>query len=117
MNKSLNCSLTLSLPLPEPLLAQLAASGMVLVLEALALQAIMACGTTQQPARGVLGNLRTGLYLLLLGSGREFYLRELGRYLVSPADVMVMPLPRGLGWLYPVLRVPVWLWRRRPWRG
>ena len=111
------CQRLLELPLPEGFATELRASGMVLVLEALALRAMMACGATKQPRGGVLANLRTSFYLLLLGSGPRFYASELGRYLISPADVLVLPLPLWLSWLYPVLRLPIWLWRWRPWRG
>lgn len=45
--------------------------------------------------------------------GWRYKSAELGRKLGSPHDRMLVPLPRALHFLYPLLLVPLWLWRRR----
>lgn len=110
------CQRLLGMHMPESLSSELRASASVLLLEALALQAMTGCSSEEDRPSTVLENLGLFLYLGLLGSGWRFYASEISRYLVSPADVLAVPLPPSLIWLYPVLRLPVWLWRWRPWR-
>lgn len=46
--------------------------------------------------------------------GLKFKLAELGRQLVSPEDRVAVPLPRGLGFLYPLVALARRLTRRAP---
>lgn len=55
--------------------------------------------------------LRTQLSHLLVGGWAEFKL-VLGHKWVSVSDRVWLPLPPGLAFLYGVLRVPAFLWRR-----
>ena len=59
---------------------------------------------------------------LLFGStfihGSEYFLKDwrflvaqLRRDLANPGDWMRVPLPERLDFLYPLIRVPLWLWR------
>jgi hypothetical protein len=64
-----------------------------------------------------LNDLRLGtasIHLMQLGllPGLKFKLGELGRQLVDPSDRVAVPLPRGLGFLYPVISLSRRLTRR-----
>ncbi|MFA6115994.1 MAG: nucleotidyltransferase family protein [Sphingomonas sp.] len=37
------------------------------------------------------------------------------RVAIPAEDVVLLRLPSGLGILYPVLRLPLWIWKRSPW--
>lgn len=54
---------------------------------------------------------------LLVASGWRARLAVVRRLLLAGEDIALVPLPRGLFWLYPVLRVPLLVRRRtRRWR-
>lgn len=52
--------------------------------------------------------------LLTLSSGRDAW-AQLRRIAIPAEDVVLLRLPIGLGMLYPLLRVPLWIWKRTPW--
>ena len=97
-------------PLPPALRAEFAASARPEKLVALALTAMTA---PRAPAgrdlSEVARNVRTPF---LLGRGWNFYWTQCRLVSFGIADVIRMPLPRGLHFLYPLLRIPLWLWRR-----
>lgn len=64
------------------------------------------------PDRGIVTIMRTIHAHLLLGRGRDFLVAQCRVIAVGPADVIRWPLPRPLHFLYPVLRLPLLLWRR-----
>jgi hypothetical protein len=67
-------------------------------------------GSDRDPGiRGVLRELRNRF---LLGQGLRFYLAECRLALVGSADIVRLPLPRPLHFVYPLVRLPMWLWRR-----
>ena len=47
----------------------------------------------------------------LLGRSWRYWLAELKNHLTNQADVLAVPLPERLRFLYPVLRLPLWAWR------
>ena len=49
---------------------------------------------------------------LLLGRGWAFYAAQLRLAYAGVADIVSVPLPRPLHFIYPLLRLPLWLWRR-----
>ena len=53
-------------------------------------------------------------YLL---DGWRFKLRQARRDLVHEQDWLLLKLPPRLDFLYPLLRVPLWAWRRAVLRG
>jgi len=59
--------------------------------------------------RGVLRELR---YQFLLGRGFAFYAAQWRLACAGVADIARVPLPRPLHFIYPLLRLPLWLWRR-----
>jgi hypothetical protein len=48
----------------------------------------------------------------LVGKTPRFLWGEINTHWISWNDVIDIPLPAALQFLYPILRVPVWLWRR-----
>ncbi|HEX4410992.1 MAG TPA: nucleotidyltransferase family protein [Xanthobacteraceae bacterium] len=48
----------------------------------------------------------------LLGRGWGFYAEQCRIAAVGPIDVVRIPLPRPLHFLYPIIRLPLWLFRR-----
>ena len=64
--------------------------------------------------------LYTGLNRIaqfLLADGWQHFTSQLPQFLVGHDDVALMPLPRPFWFLYPILRVPLLLWRRLSRRG
>ena len=61
---------------------------------------------------GVAGVARSVYTQFLLGQGLPFYAAQLRAASVTPVDVVRLPLPPSLHFLYPLLRLPLWLWRR-----
>ncbi len=52
--------------------------------------------------------------LLTLSRWRDAW-AQLRRVAIPAEDVVLLRLPSGLGILYPVLRLPLWIWKRSPW--
>ena len=48
---------------------------------------------------------------LRLNNRWQYQLAELKGLFVNQTDVLTLPLPRPLWWLYPLLRMPLWAWR------
>jgi len=48
----------------------------------------------------------------LLGQGSAFFAAQVRTAAVGIIDVISLPLPPYLHFLYPLLRLPLWLWRR-----
>ena len=61
---------------------------------------------------GILGVIRELRYQFLLGRGLRFYVAQIRLVLIGPADIVRLPLPRPLHFIYPLVRLPLWLWRR-----
>jgi hypothetical protein len=60
----------------------------------------------------VFGTVPIHLSHFLLGRGLGYKLSEAGRKMQSRHDQVSMPLPRPLRFLYPLLLLPSWVWRR-----
>ena len=60
----------------------------------------------------VLGTVPIHLSHFLLAPGWRYKAAEVRRKSLSHHDRATMPLPRPLHFLYPLLVVPSWLWRR-----
>jgi Uncharacterised nucleotidyltransferase len=99
------CERLLGLRLSPRLAGKLRRSARVRFLEALALEAMLG------KARPF-GTKRVLLSFFLLGRGWRYLGHELFRYLISPADLTILPLPDRLTFLYPAFRLPVWMYRR-----
>jgi hypothetical protein len=86
-------------------------------LELTALQAIATGRGERDPHQVRFGTTRGSLSTFLLNRSWRYHLAELGIHLTNPTDVLTIPLPRPLQFLYPVLRLPLWAWRHRIRRG
>ena len=74
--------------------------------------ALKAMNNELEPGKLPLGTTRGSLSSFLLGRGWRYWLAELKGHLICQADVMTLALPKELHFLYPVLRLPLWLWRQ-----
>jgi len=52
--------------------------------------------------------------LLTLSRWRDAW-AQVRRVAIPAEDIVLLRLPPGLGLLYPVLRLPLWIWKRSPW--
>jgi hypothetical protein len=105
------CRRVLATPLPDRLMATLAKGATMRWLEATALNAINAGQGEREPREERFGTTRSSLSTALLSPSWKYKLAELGRQLTNPTDVLTVPLPQRLRFLYPVLRLPLWVWR------
>jgi hypothetical protein len=80
-------------------------------LEATALSAMTTGQGEHDPHEVRFGTTRGSLSTVLLSRSRRYQLAELRIQLTSPTDVLTLPLPQPLRFLYPVLRLPLWAWR------
>lgn len=94
---------------PAPLAAELRADRSNRRLVALARRMLRGRAELDET---VLGTVPIHLSHFLLGSGLSFKLAEAGRKLHNPHDRAALALPRALRFLYPILLLPRWLWRR-----
>ena len=58
-----------------------------------------------------IGTTRGSLSTFLLSRNWRYWLAEMGYHLTNQADVLMVPLPERLRFLYPILRLPLWAWR------
>src|SRR5262249_51240233 len=79
-------------------------------LEATALNA-MTSGQERGPHEKRFGTTRGSLSTVLLSRSWRYQLAEIAIQLTNPTDILTLPLPQRLRFLYPVLRVPLWVWR------
>ena len=63
-------------------------------------------------ARGLAGTMRVAAAQFLLGRGWSFFATQCRVEATRVLDVVDLPLPPSLYFLYPFLRLPLWLWRR-----
>lgn len=106
------CRDLLGRPLPAALAAELTASRRVRRLVAIALEAMVGADAATEADPGFAAGRREGLIHFLLGQGPAFYAAQCGFACVSTGDVLRYPLPPALYFLYPLLRMPSWIWRR-----
>jgi hypothetical protein len=67
--------------------------------------------TAAAPAESVFRGSRNDLSHFFFSSDRRYLFAEMRAHLLSPVDILTLPLPRKLQILYPLLRLPMWLWR------
>ncbi len=102
------CRKLFHMPLPASLTATLDKRLTMRWLEATALKAM---ATEHDPNKVRFGTTRSSLSTFLLNRSWRYQLAELGIHLTNPTDVLTIPLPQPLLFLYPVLRLPLWAWR------
>jgi len=105
------CRRLLGTPLPDRLMATLAHGATVRWLEATALRAMTAGQGELEPREVRFSTTRGSLSTFLLRRSWRYWLTELNLHLTNQTDVLTMPLPERLRFLYPILRLPLWVWR------
>jgi hypothetical protein len=103
------CQELFGTPLPPSLAAAMPRDRANRWLVSIALSAMAGGGATQQTHDRPFGNLQIFLSHFLLAPG---FWRELHTKAIGGVDFDSVALPRPLFFLYPVLRVPSWIWRR-----
>jgi hypothetical protein len=111
------CRRVFQTPLPASLAATLDKSVTMRWLEATALSAMTMGQGEHDPHEMRFGTTRGSLSTFLLSRSWRYQLAELGLHLTNPTDVLTIPLPQPLQFLYPVLRLPLWAWRHSIDRG
>ena len=105
------CHRLLGTRLPAPILATIGKSLTARWLEATAANAMTAGENEREPRDMRFGTTRGSLSTFLLSRSWRYRLAELNHHLTNQADVLAVPLPEHLWFLYPVLRLPLWAWR------
>ena len=105
------CQQILGTAVPDELVATLHKRASVRWLETTALRAVTAGNGELEPRQLLFGTTRGSLSSFLLGRGWRYWLAELKSHLICQADVFTVALPRQLQFLYPLLRLPLWLLR------
>ena len=80
-------------------------------LEATAVNAMTAGQSEREPRNVRFGTTRGSLSTFLLSRSWRYRLAELNNHLTNQTDVLTVPLPERLWFLFPVLRLPLWAWR------
>ncbi len=111
------CHRLLGTAVPGRLLATFRASATLQWLESTALKAMTAGNSEIEPRDMSFRTTRGSLSCFLLGQSWRYRLAELKIHAVCEADVLTVPLPGRFQFLYPLLRLPLWLWRHRPRHG
>jgi hypothetical protein len=106
------CERLFGMELPPVLAAEMQSDRATRWLVAVALDAMAGDDHSRQTEDRPLGNLRIEISHFLLATGVSAWLSELQSKAVGWTDFQRFALPRPLYFLYPVLRVPSWLWRR-----
>jgi hypothetical protein len=106
------CHLLLGSPLPSTLGTTFGPNSKMKPLERLALKAMTVRRGEQEwrdvPFATSLGSLSA----FLLGQTWRYRLAELRKLLIKDTDLLTVPLPERLNFLYPILRLPLWICRR-----
>ena len=106
------CETLFGLELPPGLAAEMKADRATRWLYAIALDAMAGDTQSRQTADRALGNLKIEVSHFLLADGVRYWLQELHSKSIGWTDFQNFALPRRLYFLYPMLRMPSWIWRR-----
>lgn len=106
------CSTLFELSLPPSLEAELRGDAVTRWLERTALRAMAGRYVATELDDTLLGTVPIHVSHFVLGRGLGYKASEAWRKTLSPHDRALMPLPKALGFLYPILVLPRWLWRR-----
>jgi hypothetical protein len=109
------CRRLFDLRLPAALAQEIQANERVARLTTIGFAAMTAPQAETETDGGFLGVMRAVRTQFLLGQGWDFFLAQCRVQSVKALDVVDLPLPPPLRFLYPLLRLPLWLWRRARW--
>jgi hypothetical protein len=105
------CRRVLRTPLPARLMAALGHNAADRWLEATALNAMTRGRGEHDPHDARFGTTRGSFSTFLFNDSWRYWLAELSTHLINQADVLTLHLPHKLRFLYPILRLPLWVWR------
>ena len=105
------CQRLLRTKVPDHLITTLRESATLRWLEVTALKAMTAGNSEIEPRDILFGTTRGNLSCFLLSRDWRYRLAELKNHAICETDVLTVLLPKQLQFLYPILRVPLWLWR------
>lgn len=105
------CQQLLHMPLPWELSKLLLRNRKAQWLQRTALNAMDVERGDREHRKKRFGTTRGSLSVFLLGKGWRYRLAELRQLMNSTTDVLMVPLPKRLSFLYPFLRFPLWAWR------
>lgn len=106
------CETLFAMELPPSLSAEIRADTATRRLVKIAMGAMAGRQAETELDETVLGTVPIHLSHFLLAPGWRYKASELRRKSLSHHDRATIPLPRPLHFLYPLLVVPSWLWRR-----
>jgi hypothetical protein len=106
------CQRLFALPLPDGLATELLGTGRGRKLYAIAADAMADRTRDGGGGGGTPAAWRDFWTQFLLGQGWAFFAAQCRTASVGIIDVISWPLPAYLHFLYPLLRLPLWLWRR-----
>ena len=109
------CERLLGVKLPVSLTRELRQSVRLELLEALALNAMLGGGAETELRTRSFGKYFVLLSGFLVNQSWRGALYEFRDHFISGQDLFALKLPRWLNWLYPILRLPMWIWRRLGW--
>jgi hypothetical protein len=105
------CHRLLGTAVPERLLATFRTSMTLRWLESTELNAMTAGNGEIEPRDMLFGTTRGSLSCFLLRQNWHYWLAELKIHSICEADVLTVTLPGRFQFLYPLLRLPLWVWR------
>lgn len=111
------CRDLLQLKVPPSLVSEFRQSKRLHRLSATAVDAMVGPDAETELNARPFAVYRIYLTWFLLGRGWRYFLAQCRIFSVGRGDVIRYPLPSYLHFLYPVLRLPLWLWRRARYRG
>lgn len=106
------CEELFAFPLPSALCAEMRGDRAIRWLVAVARDAMAGDPKSRQTDDQPLGNLKIEVSHFLLATSLGAWARELQSKSIGWTDFQNIALPRPLYFLYPLLRLPSWAWRR-----
>lgn len=106
------CERLLGLRLPARVADEIGAGPRLRLSMAIAIDAMVGLDAESEIENRPFGSTRVALMQFLLGRGIGHFLAQCWILSVRVSDVVRYPLPTRLYFLYPIERLPFWLWRR-----
>jgi hypothetical protein len=106
------CNELFALELPETVKAELADKNRLRRLATIAISTMTDRFAEAEAGRSFASIMRVTLAQFLLGEGWAFFGAQCRVESIRILDLVEVPLPPTMQFLYPFLRLPLWLWRR-----
>jgi hypothetical protein len=106
------CQRLFDTTLPPALASEIEADGRSQRLVDIAIETLGDAHPEAHASRGFSSKMRVTLSQFLLGKGWRYFAAQCRVQSVRTLDIVEMALPRPLHFLYPLLRLPLFMWRR-----